>query len=184
MYFVHPGSGERYFLRMLLNIIPGAISFQHLRTINGIIYNTFRDACGALGLLQDDKEWDLCLREAGTIKTGAQMRELFATLLLFCEPTYPERLWQKHNTVFTDDILAHARNDANDITLNLSEEDIQNYALNHLQSILQQHGKTLHDFPNMSIPTAQSAPVQRNHIIWEEQSYNTPTLAHLLDYFS
>ena len=56
MYFVHPRAGEKYYLRMLLNIVPGATSFGHLRTVDNITYHTFKDACNALGLLQDDRE--------------------------------------------------------------------------------------------------------------------------------
>ncbi|CAG8550379.1 20911_t:CDS:2 [Cetraspora pellucida] len=47
---------EKYFLHMLLNIIKGATSFENLRTINRIIYNTFKEACDALELLQNDNE--------------------------------------------------------------------------------------------------------------------------------
>jgi hypothetical protein len=41
---------------MLLNIICGATSFENLRTINGELYRTFKEAYAALGLLQNDKE--------------------------------------------------------------------------------------------------------------------------------
>ena len=51
MYFVHPAAGEQYYLRMLLNIIRGATSFKNLRTIDGIFYSSFKEACITLGLL-------------------------------------------------------------------------------------------------------------------------------------
>jgi hypothetical protein len=85
MYFVYPTAGERYYLRMLLNVVCGATSFEDLRTINGERYNTFKEACAALGLSQNDKEWDQCITEAARIQSGKQLRNLFATLLLFCE---------------------------------------------------------------------------------------------------
>jgi len=69
MYFVPPNYGEKYYLHMLLNTVPGATSFQHLHTVDNIIYDTFKDACVALGILQDVREWDDCLQEAGTIKS-------------------------------------------------------------------------------------------------------------------
>ena len=56
MYFVHPAAGEQYYLRMLLSIVCGATSFENLRTVNGITYPTFKEACIALGLLQNDEE--------------------------------------------------------------------------------------------------------------------------------
>ena len=85
MYFVHPTAGERYYLRMLLNVVYGATSFENLQTVNGQLYGTFKEACAALGLLQNDKEWDQCLTEVAQIQSGKQLRNLFAILLLFCE---------------------------------------------------------------------------------------------------
>ena len=31
----HPAEGERYFLRVLLNNVAGATSYEHLRTVDG-----------------------------------------------------------------------------------------------------------------------------------------------------
>ena len=95
MYFVHPTAGEQYYLRMLLSIVRGATSFENLRTVDGFLYSSFKEACIALGLLQNDEEWDQYLKEAGQIQTEMQLRKLFATLLLFCEVTRPEVLWEK-----------------------------------------------------------------------------------------
>ncbi|XP_057746430.1 uncharacterized protein LOC130965687 [Arachis stenosperma] len=51
------GSGEIYYLRLLLNFVRGPTSYEQIRTIDGVIYSTFRDACYAYGLLADDKEY-------------------------------------------------------------------------------------------------------------------------------
>ena len=56
MYFIHPAAGEQYYLRILLNIIRDATSFENLRTIDGILYPSFKEACITLGLLQNNKE--------------------------------------------------------------------------------------------------------------------------------
>jgi hypothetical protein len=56
MYYAHPTSGERYYLRMLLNCVKGATSYEHLRTMDGKVHNTFKNACIAMGLLVDDNE--------------------------------------------------------------------------------------------------------------------------------
>jgi len=61
MFFVHPSGGELYFLRLLLNTVRGPTSFKDLRTIDGQVHPTFKAACVALDLLQDDEEWDNCL---------------------------------------------------------------------------------------------------------------------------
>jgi len=96
MFFVHPSSGELYFLRLLLNTVKGPKSFEELRTINDHVHPTFKAACIALGLHRDDCEWDNCLQEAASAHTGCQLRSLFATILFFCEPVNPELFWDKH----------------------------------------------------------------------------------------
>ncbi|CAG8765706.1 10250_t:CDS:2 [Cetraspora pellucida] len=146
MYFVHSTAGEHYYLRLLLNVVSGATSFPNLRTVNSILYNTFKEACDALGLLQNDKEWDRCLAEAALIQSGSQLRHLFATFLLFCNPIHPETLWEKYFTSFSDDIRLQLPDIVN------SNTNLHNQALLYLQSILNNHERSLHDFPNMPIP--------------------------------
>jgi hypothetical protein len=96
MYFVHPTSGERFFLCLLLTIVPGVTSFEHLRTIDDIEHPTFQATCGALGLLQDDAKWDTCMREACIDQNTKRLKNLFMTLLLFYFPLNPETLWEKY----------------------------------------------------------------------------------------
>ena len=84
---VQPSEGERYYLRILLTHIKGATSFDDLKTVNGYTCRTFKEACIHLGLLQDDSEWNTCLHEASQIKTGQQLQNLFAIILLYCQPT-------------------------------------------------------------------------------------------------
>ncbi|KAM3699395.1 hypothetical protein ACJW31_05G022100 [Castanea mollissima] len=64
IYYAHPANGERFYLRMLLNVIKGPRSFKEIRTINNVVYPTFRSTCYALGLLDDDKEWHKALNHA------------------------------------------------------------------------------------------------------------------------
>ncbi len=56
MYYAHPTLGERYYLRMLLNCVKGATSYERLRIMDGTEHDTFKDACIAMGLLANDNE--------------------------------------------------------------------------------------------------------------------------------
>ena len=56
IYFAHPASRERFYMRMMLNFVKVCTSFQSIRTVNGIEHKTYPQACYALGLLDDDKE--------------------------------------------------------------------------------------------------------------------------------
>ncbi|KAG2596891.1 hypothetical protein PVAP13_5KG209907 [Panicum virgatum] len=85
LYYVNPAEGERFYLRMLLMIVKGATSYADLRTYNGTVYETFKEACAARGLLNDDNEWYNTFEEATKWATPSQLRDLFVTMLTFCD---------------------------------------------------------------------------------------------------
>ena len=60
----HPAEGERYFLRVLLNNVAGATSYEHLRTVDGMLLPSFREATERRGLIEEDNTLDECLSEA------------------------------------------------------------------------------------------------------------------------
>jgi len=89
MYYALPTSGEHYYLQMLLNCVKGATSYEHLRTMDGTMHDTFKDACIVMGLFADDNEWHQALEEAGVWASGRQLHDMFASMLMFCEVTNP-----------------------------------------------------------------------------------------------
>ncbi|XP_071714540.1 uncharacterized protein [Rutidosis leptorrhynchoides] len=103
--YSHPASGERYYLRMLLNIVKGPQSFKEIRTVDGSLRNTFKDACFAYGLLSDDQEWTEAMSEARLWASGAQLRDLFVTMLLFCNVSSPLKLGELNWEALSEDIL-------------------------------------------------------------------------------
>lgn len=65
---------------------------QHLKQVGGCLnfqYSieslTHKEACKTLGLLEGDSEWHETLKEAAQWASARALRELFVTLLLFCE---------------------------------------------------------------------------------------------------
>ncbi|KAG2679258.1 hypothetical protein I3760_11G043200, partial [Carya illinoinensis] len=90
----NPFEGERYYLRILLNHIRGPLSFQHLKTVNGILAPTFREAATMHGLLERDNGLEECLYEASFYQIPFSLRKLFATILVYCNPTNPRDLWE------------------------------------------------------------------------------------------
>ncbi|XP_075492602.1 uncharacterized protein LOC142530668 [Primulina tabacum] len=65
IFYVPPGCGEMYYLRCLLNVNRGATCYDDITFVNSVKYRSFRDACYALGLLNDDKEYIDCIIEGG-----------------------------------------------------------------------------------------------------------------------
>jgi hypothetical protein len=51
-------------LRTLLTKVKGVVSFKALHRVNGVVHDTFKLACIALGLYDSDDEWNACLEEA------------------------------------------------------------------------------------------------------------------------
>jgi hypothetical protein len=94
IYNAHPSSGERYYLRMLLNTVKGCTSYGDIRIVNGVLYPTFKEVCQVLGYLDDDNEWIQCINEAASWASGNQLRQLFTTILCHCEVTNPKVLWE------------------------------------------------------------------------------------------
>ena len=76
MYTVSPKDRERFFLRLLLLHVRGATSFADLKTYESITYDSFENVCRARGLLIDDTEWERTLREASSVASSKQLREL------------------------------------------------------------------------------------------------------------
>ncbi|XP_072073940.1 uncharacterized protein [Arachis hypogaea] len=64
IFYVPPRSGKSYYLRLLLNYVKGATSYEEIRTLDGVMYATFKDACYARGLLDNDKEYVDAIKEA------------------------------------------------------------------------------------------------------------------------
>src|SRR5436189_4895073 len=167
---------------MLLTHVSGATSFDSLKTVNGQICRTFKEACIHLGLLQDDCEWDVCLHEASVMQTGRQLRHLFAMILLMCQPLAPELLWNTHKLALCKDLLYHTQQHSPCQTITLNNT-IENEALNQIEYYLQSNNTSLKNFYHMPIPSAQDIyPYFINNndldrLIIEEKSYETFQLA-------
>jgi len=93
IYFVLPSKGEQFFLRLLLTIFKDGKSWEHLRTWNGQVFDTFKEACMARGLLEDNHEWRICLEEAIAIQSGIACHWLLAVVLLTNKVAEPHVLW-------------------------------------------------------------------------------------------
>ena len=71
---------------MLLHV-PGATSDEDLRTPPGSKAPlSYKEAAVERGLVNDDREYNLAMQEAAALRSAARLRELFAYLLVHCEP--------------------------------------------------------------------------------------------------
>ena len=123
--------------------------------------------CVARGILEDNEEWIQCLDEASIIKTGYQLRRLFAIILTECTPTYPVVLWNRFSMDICDD-LPHKIRTSFGISSS-TEDQIKDYGLYMLNLLLQESGKSLTDFPPMPLPVGNWNVVVGNRLLLEHQ---------------
>ncbi|XP_071736316.1 uncharacterized protein [Rutidosis leptorrhynchoides] len=64
IHHVSAAAGDLFYLRILLNKVKGPTSYEEIRTVNGILFDNFKDACYHLGLLDDDNEYIEAIKEA------------------------------------------------------------------------------------------------------------------------
>jgi len=81
MGMLYPTAGEIWYERQLL-ILYETFSFIQLRTINGIVYQTFQEAAVACGLVNDQNEVITCFMDILYISTPSGKRSLFLVLTL------------------------------------------------------------------------------------------------------
>ena len=78
VYTINPRQGECFYLRLLLHHIRGPQSFAELKTVEGDLCSSFREA---LGLLEDDNQYHLAIQEASVSNSASSLRSLFAVIL-------------------------------------------------------------------------------------------------------
>ncbi|XP_062116154.1 uncharacterized protein LOC133830234 [Humulus lupulus] len=152
IYFVHPSTGERFYLRKLLNFVKESTSYESIRTINGVTYPNFKGACYALGLLDDYKEWIDCLTEAAIWATGKDLRHLFVMILIHCQVSDASQLWKSNYIALSEDITSSQRKRFRMNDLKLTEQQVEAYTLFEIESIMMKMGKSLKDIDGMPLP--------------------------------
>jgi len=149
MYAVSPKEGERYYLRCLLAHVRGPRSYEHLRTVNGEVCETFKEAAVRLGLVQDDRDVYDTLREAVTHCMPVQLRRLLAIMLLHSEVTEPVKVWEEFKENMSEDFLHTARTTSGNPQLGFSDF-IFAQALDGIDTMLKAGGR---DLKSLGMPT-------------------------------
>ncbi|CAN1120467.1 ATP-dependent DNA helicase PIF1 [Linum perenne] len=109
LYYCHPSSGERFYLRMLLHTVRGCTSFEDIKTVDNITYESFKETCSAYGFLADDGEWNHCLQEVSLTASSNQMRILFVRMIMYCQVVDVSSLSGIAALLMTGGRTAHSR---------------------------------------------------------------------------
>ena len=156
---------------MLLLTVKGAQSYKDLRKYNGVLYRTFKEACKARGLLNDDQEWYTAFDEAARWATSNQLRQLFVTMLLFCEVGDEHSFFEKVWKLLADDIQYNMRKTLNHPAYQMEEHQIKDNLIDQLTVLFNKCGGNItnHDLPSKSV---SSETLHGNCFIEEELFYN------------
>ncbi|XP_022027109.2 uncharacterized protein LOC110928403 [Helianthus annuus] len=176
IHAVSPSLGEAYFLRILLNKVKGPKSFDDIKTVDGKVYDTFRDACYALGLLDDDTEYIEAIKEANETGSPSYLRNLFATLLLTNTLSRPEVVWESTWRYMTDDFIYRLRKYHRVTALSIPDEQLKNYVLSEVEKFLARNNSSLKRFETMPYPDNASMSDSDNRLINEERIYDQTNL--------
>jgi hypothetical protein len=172
LYFVSPFAGECYFLCTLLTKVKGVVSFEALRTINGVIHDTFKLACIALSLYDSIDEWNAYLEEVVNMQTCAELQFLFVTILAFGVPSEPRMLWDNYKEHICDDCKVALQRRG---IVESSIEKIESWALHSLRDALAKFSKTLEDFGHHA-PSVAFDWLETNRLLEVERDYNVEVL--------
>lgn len=144
---VRPGMGKVFYIRLLL-LHHAARSFDKLRTIGGVLFETFQRAAQAAGLLEEEDEARLAMEDAiAEYKSPAQLRFLFTLLIVEGAPAVD--LWDR----FADSLaLDYAGNTFQELPDRLLT-NARKHALEDIENLLGEHGKTT---TNFGLPAVKS----------------------------
>ncbi|CAN0897204.1 ATP-dependent DNA helicase PIF1 [Linum grandiflorum] len=156
IYSIPPKSGDTFYLRLLLTKIPGALSYESLRTVNGILYPDYQKACQALGLLSTDEEWNDVMAE------------------MFCNVTSPVTLFEQWWPSMADDFRRRLEQlNENPINDRLNEK-LRNQVLHNLQTLLHTYSSTLAQF-HLPQPISHSTECSMDDLLVQQLQYAPAT---------
>lgn len=169
MFSVSPRDAERFHLRLLLLHVPGPTCFEDLRTVDGDVLPTFREACIRRHLLEDDNIWAATLQEAAAFRMPKQLRILFCTIMTYGTPASPADLWQTFKVHLAED-FERAQHD---------QRAAENLALADIQGILRQSGECS---KTICLQAIQIPDTSHSFIICKNNNVHSVCLMTLIPY--
>ncbi|XP_057418929.1 uncharacterized protein LOC130713151 [Lotus japonicus] len=172
LQYIALGMSEVYYMRILLTKQRGCDSFASLRTVKGVVYPTFQDACDAMGLMEDEREYVDGIIHMSEIGSGSYLRHLFVTLLSTNAIGKPREVWDKTWRFLADDILYHRRRLLKMPDLQINDEDLMNLCLIEIEKVLRTNGRSLKEWPSLPYPSFCETFRFENQFVANELNYN------------
>uniref|UniRef100_A0A453CJP7 DNA helicase Pif1-like 2B domain-containing protein n=1 Tax=Aegilops tauschii subsp. strangulata TaxID=200361 RepID=A0A453CJP7_AEGTS len=131
----------------------------------GILYKDFPSyfvwmSGGKRGLIESDNTINECLDEAKVFHMPSSLRRLFATILVFCEPSNVRGLWDRHMEAMTEDYRL----------TQMCPHAVEQMALLDIKNMLESMGKDISSFPLPEIDESYDASDNEAREIIEEST--------------
>ncbi|XP_076065324.1 uncharacterized protein LOC143039331 [Oratosquilla oratoria] len=158
---------ELFNMRMLLTHTKGLKSYEDLRTVEGVLYETNREAVKAMGLLKDEDTWKKTTLEIiNHTNDRRQLRTTYASMLVFSDLEDQKPIWEETKDLFSSDFLFKiGEKDYNDEIYLDALDNIQEQVYNCGEGNIVQYG----------LPSSRDG-VKTTNIIRRERAYNTKQL--------
>ncbi|CAH1426030.1 unnamed protein product [Lactuca virosa] len=169
---VSPKAGDIYYLRILLNKIKGPTCYEDIKKINGIVHDSYKDACYALGLLDDDREYISSINETHHWATASFCRSLFVMLITSDSLSSPAHVFEETYQCLSDDVIHVREQEIGVRGLKLKEDAIFNLTLSYIEKSLLSCGLSLKQIPNMPFPDHRYIQESCNMLIQDELNYD------------
>ncbi|XP_076069172.1 uncharacterized protein LOC143041212 [Oratosquilla oratoria] len=163
---------ELFYLRLLLTHKKGPKSFEDLRTIDGVMYETNREAVKALGLLSDEETWKETIFDIiNHTNDRNQLRETYASMLVFSDLEDQSGIWEEVKDYFSSDYLHKAKlTEYNDEIYLDALDNIQQHVWNCGGGSITEYG----------LPSSRGGKRSSN-VIRREKAYNKQQLKENVD---
>ncbi|KAG2858926.1 hypothetical protein PC113_g9368 [Phytophthora cactorum] len=182
MIHVSPRDMQMLYMRVLLCHRKRPTSFENLRTVDGVTYNSYREAALHVGYLENDSEWVACMTEASQFRMPYQLRQLFATIIVYSQVVEVGALWER----FYDDLSLDFGYKYHSLEGNAKEEMVKFHTLKSLNDLLLANGSAVAHFEDL--PQLCEYPhlvlhslLQNNLIRREMEGYNHDVLQETVD---
>lgn len=158
---IYANVGELWYFRLLLRSFP-CRSESDLRTVDGVVYNSFQQAAKAAGLLDQMNEGEIVLRESLLTCTPSQLRQVFAVVTLQGHATMHILTARDQNPVYigmTADYRTRPHLSSSEASSEQTQQMIHTLLLTDLEYMLRDENTSLRTF-GINI---ESLPIQSEY---------------------